>query len=65
MTARRTFQVVLTGTIPPGMTLAQARYAVWNQNLDLEIDVSEFDTKRDVMKMRLGSARRTRKEVWS
>lgn len=61
MTKRRTFQVVLTGTVPQGMTLAQARYAVWNQNLDLDIDVSEFGVRADTMKMRLGRASLTAK----
>lgn len=57
MSKRRTFQVVLTGTLPKGMTLSQARYAIWNQNLDLDIDISDIHDKRDTMKMRLGRAR--------
>lgn len=58
MTKRRTFQVTLTGVLPKGMTVAQARYAVWNQNLDLDIDLSDFAdvTNRDTMKMKLGRA---------
>lgn len=58
MAKSRRFQVTLTGTLPAGMTLAQARFAIWNQNLDLDIDVDGIGGRNRIrpMKMRLGRA---------
>lgn len=72
MAKSRRFQVVLTGTIPKGMTLAQARHAVWNNALNfdgmntktVDVDVDDYfldGRSRRPMKMRLGSASMIRK----
>jgi hypothetical protein len=65
--APRRFQIVLTGTIPKGMTLAQARHAYWNGGFNgdgpgyntVDVDVDDyFDDARSrrPMKIRLGRA---------
>jgi hypothetical protein len=42
---QRRFQIVLTGTIPEGMTLAQVRYAYWNDGFNGDRRGDNFTTK--------------------
>lgn len=64
----RKFQIVLTGTIPKGMTLAQVRHAYWNGGFDGDcgakydmraVDVDDYfddGKRRRPMRVRLGRA---------
>ena len=66
MAKRRTFQIVLTGTVPKGMTVAQARDAYWNDGFGGDkaphyntraIDVDDYlGTCGRTMTVRLGRA---------
>lgn len=68
MAKSRKFQIVITGTIPKGMTLAQARHAYWNGGfggdrgpgyvtIDVDVDdyFDDYKTRRP-MRLRLGRA---------
>lgn len=68
MPKSRKFQIVITGTIPKGMTLAQARHAYWNSGFNgdsgpryniVSVDVDDYydDYRlRRPMTLRLGRA---------
>lgn len=66
MAKSRKFTITINGTIPKGMTLAQARRAYWNDGWDghgpgyntVTVDVSDFyeDNRERSMKLRLGRA---------
>lgn len=65
----RKFTITLHGTVPPGMTVAQARHAYWNGGFDgdsgrnydrRKVDVDEYfpdGRQRRPMIIRLGKAR--------
>lgn len=69
----RQFQIVLTGTLPKGMTVAQARHAYWNNGFDgdtganytgRKVDVDDYfadGRQRRPMVVRLGRASLVRK----
>lgn len=68
MAKPRKFVITLTGTIPKGMTLAQARHAYWNQAFGgsganyntVEVAVEDYYEEyreRRPMRVKLGAAR--------
>lgn len=68
MARRKRFQIVLTGIVPKGMTLAQVRHAYWNGGFDgdsgrhhnaRKVDIDDYfldGRSRRPMLVRLGRA---------